>query len=201
MALVTLEVLPLIQPLLFLYYLQEDLTYVPLTKNFMNLIWLPDAHIHNFQSIKRRSLLSDFEVLSVASKANKTKMIYIAELEVVIYCPMSFESYPLDSHTCSFEVSSFGYSSSYIAFKTKYVEISEEKYSQLDYYVDINPLPDHKKVYLEKPRPEEYGEFFRAVAGFEIRLQRKFKKYIFYHYIPSTVLALISNVSLTCVLL
>ena len=161
----------------------------------MDLIWLPDAHIHNFRSIKKRSLLSDFELLSVASEANKTKVIYIAELEVVIYCPMSFESYPLDSHTCSFEVSSFGYSSSYVAFKTKYVEISEEKYSQLDYYVNINPLPDNKTLYFEKPRPEEYGDFPRAVAGFEIQLQRKFKKYIFYHYVPSAVLTLISNVS------
>ena len=119
------------------------MTYIPLTNNLMDLIWLPDAHIHNFRSIKQRSLLNDFELLSVV---DKTKMVYIGELEVVIYCPMSFESYPLDSHTCSFE-----------------------------------------------------GEFFRAVAGFEIRLQRKFKKYIFYHYIPSTVLALIANVSLTCV--
>ena len=162
----------------------------------MDLIWLPDAHIHNFQSIKRRSLLSDFELLSVASEANKTKMIYIAELEVVIYCPMNFESYPLDSQTCSFEMSSFGYSSSYVDFKTKYVAISEEKYSQLDYYVNINPLPDNKTLYYER-RPDEYGEFPRAVAGFEIQLQRKFKKYVFYHYVPTGVLTLISNVSLS----
>ena len=162
----------------------------------MDLIWLPDAHIHNFQSIKRRSLLSDFELLSVVSEANKTKMIYIAELEVVIYCPMNFESYPLDSQTCSFEMSSFGYSSSYVDFKTKYVAISEEKYSQLDYYVNINSLPDNKTLYYER-RPDEYGEFPRAVAGFEIQLQRKFKKYIFYHYVPTGVLTLISNVSLS----
>ena len=162
----------------------------------MDLIWLPDAHIHNFRSIKQRSLLNDFELLSVV---DKTKMVYIGELEVVIYCPMSFESYPLDSHTCSFEVSSFGYSSNYVAFKTKNVKSSDQKLSQLDYYVNISTLPDRKTLNLEKSRPEEYGEFFRAVAGFEIRLQRKFKKYIFYHYIPSTVLALIANVSLTCV--
>ena len=109
---------------------------------------------------------------------------------------MNFESYPLDSQTCSFEMSSFGYSSSYVDFKTKYVAISEEKYSQLDYYVTINSLPDNKTLYYER-RPDEYGEFPRAVAGFEIQLQRKFKKYIFYHYVPTGVLTLICNVSLS----
>ena len=183
--------------LLFLYilifykyiflYLQENLTYVPLTKNFMDLIWLPDAHIHNFQSIKRRSLLSDFELLSVVSEANKTKMIYIAELEVVIYCPMNFESYPLDKHICYFtlgSLTSLATSNQNFTLGVLNFEPSAQV-TALDYYVQVNELPYSKQIKVD-------GGIVKQRTGFEIQLDRNIMSYLIDYYIPSGILVVAS---------
>ena len=41
---------------------------------------------------------------------------YNVGVTVAIYCPMRFESYPMDHQICPFQVGSYAYNSSYITF-------------------------------------------------------------------------------------
>ena len=75
------------------------------------------------------------------------------------------------------------------------IDISGKHFKQLtvlDYEAELNKLPeDHSFI--------EFGsqtEIMRSsIAGFEIKLYRKYTKYIIYYYVPSGLIAIISCVS------
>ena len=120
--------------------------------------------------------------------------VYNGEYEVVIYCPMQFETYPLDSHICDFKLGSFSYDSSIINFTMGSLIFNVSKQvSLLDYSLQVIRLPDDKRKY------GEHGSIFWVLVGFEIKLERYIKKYVINYYLPSGLLATVSWVSCFCV--
>ena len=116
--------------------------------------------------------------------------VYNGEYEVVIYCPMQFETYPLDSHICDFKLGSFSYDSSIINFTMGSLIFNVSKQvSLLDYSLQVIRLPDDKRKY------GEHGSIFWVLVGFEIKLERYIKKYVINYYLPSGLLATVSWVS------
>merc|ERR1711994_490440 len=62
----------------------------------------------------------------------------------------------------------------------------------LDYEVELNKLPEkHSVIEMGSQKDILRG----SIAGFEIKLYRKYEKYIIYYYVPSGLIAIISCVS------
>ena len=160
-----------------------------------DLLWMPDTYIYDFHSIKNRgSGYTNFEKLYLL---NESLIHYSTEVEIVIYCPMNFDNYPLDSHICHFKLGSYGYNVDEVNFISRGITYAPTFgfYKQLvilDYNVELSQLPESQSGFVFET---EFGPFSRSLAGFEMKLQRKTKKYIQYYYVPSGLLALISCVS------
>ena len=60
--------------------------------------------------------------------------------------------------------------------------------SQLDFIIDVEELPEHKKT-----SKDIFGTFQRT--GFEVKFQRKFATYFINYYVPSGILVVLSWVS------
>ena len=154
-----------------------------------DLLWLPDTYIYDFHSMKPRG-----EKLALL---NENLIYYSAEKEIVIYCPMNFDNYPLDCHICHFKLGSYAYNVDELNFISRKITYAPttgifRQLVVLDYNVELSQLPENESGFVYDT---EFGPVSRSVAGFQINLQRKTKKYIQYFYIPSALLALISCVS------
>ena len=115
---------------------------------------------------------------------------------------MVFDHYPLDSHVCYLKVCSTSYLDRLISYKTEpfmddhEIDLSGQHYKQLtvlDYEVELKKLPENLS-FIKMGRQTDFIK--RSIAGFEIKLHRKSKKYIIYYYIPSGLIAIISCVSI-----
>ena len=73
------------------------------------------------------------------------------DLEIVVYCSMEFDHYPLDSHTCYFKMISLDHTDDKLSFKNRtitHIEHEVEKLqlhfkmlNVLDYDVEFDNLP------------------------------------------------------------
>ena len=160
-----------------------------------DLLWMPDTYFHDFHSIKARgSRYTNFEKLYLI---NERLIYYSTGMKIVIYCPMNFDNYPLDSHICHFKLGSYGYNVNEVNFISRRITYAPtsgfvKQLVVLDYNVELSQLPENESGFVYET---EFGPISRSLAGFQINLQRKTKKYIQYYYIPSGLLALISCVS------
>ena len=110
---------------------------------------------------------------------------------------MNFDNYPLDSHICHFKLGSYAYNVDELNFISRKITYAPttgifRQLVVLDYNVELSQLSENESGFVYDT---EFGPISRSVAGFQINLQRKTKKYIQYYYIPSGLLALISCVS------
>ena len=161
----------------------------PIDKTFLKLLWLPDAYIYNLQSIKQHAFIHNFDGLLLV---NQTWVTYNVELEVDIYCPMTFESYPIDTHACYFMLGSYSYDEDILNFNLRHLEFDpRDQVSLLDYSLKVNPLPRFKKYRYR-------GDMKYKRTGCEIVLERNIKKYIINYYVPSGLLVVVSWVSKKC---
>ena len=163
----------------------------------MDKIWLPDPYIFNLQNIKSKPDTNFIMDQKYITKLTDVKSI-------TIYCSMVFDYYPMDSHVCYLKVCSTSYLANKVSYKTEpfmddhEIDLSGEHFKQLtvlDYEVELNKLPE-KHSFIELGTQKNILR--RSIAGFEIRLHRKYKKYIIYYYMPSGLIAIISCVSILC---
>ena len=75
-----------------------------LHQSFLKLLWIPDIFIDDVKKIKKYRLNNDYE--GIIYWGDKY-LVYYAVIEVVMYCPMVFEDYPLDSQICHFMLQSY----------------------------------------------------------------------------------------------
>ena len=90
----------------------------------MKNLWLPDIYIDNMKNIKKNYFIYDFEELAYVG--NNTLM-YSVQLEVEIYCPMNFDSYPMNTHRCYFMLSSYKYDASILKISMDNFNFEETK--------------------------------------------------------------------------
>ena len=119
------------------------------------------------------------------------KMINSIFPKVAIYCPMIFDSYPMDTHICYFTLGSFKYDASYLNFSLGGLNFDNDKQvSILDYTPQVKPLSEVQ----QKSFYNEHSHYWSR-TGFDIILKRNFKKYFIDFYVPSGILVTISWVS------
>ena len=115
---------------------------------------------------------------------------YSVDVTISIYCPMRFESYPMDHQICPFQVGSYAYNSSYITFALKKLEKNDQmKTSVLDYTSEITTLSKEYTVFAWG-----YDGNF-SLTGFQMILHRKIYNYIINFYVPSGLFVIVSWVN------
>ena len=176
-------------------FLYKNKTFTPFNSEVMDKIWFPDPYIFDLQNIKSKP---DTNFL-----IDQKYVVKIVDIKsITIYCSMVFDHYPLDSHICYFKVCSTNYLEDKVSYKNEpfmadhEIDLSGQHFKQLtvlDYEVELSKLSE-KYHFLELGTQTDIKR--QSIAGFEIKLQRKYKKYIIYYYIPSGLIAIISCVSI-----
>ena len=176
-------------------FLYKNKTFTPFNSEVMDKIWFPDPYIFDLQNIKSKP---DTNFL-----IDQKYVVKIVDIKsITIYCSMVFDHYPLDSHICYFKVCSTNYLEDKVSYKNEpfmadhEIDLSGQHFKQLtvlDYDVELSKLSE-KYHFLELGTQTDIKR--QSIAGFEIKLQRKYKKYIIYYYIPSGLIAIISCVSI-----
>lgn len=172
-------------------------SFMILPKDFVNLLWLPDAYIPDVHDIKKYKFVHEFEEFyynlenRIASKV---------EVEIVLLCKMKFEDFPMDENACFFALGSYSpleqsaqHFSLLREFKNRLLDpivfnISTQA-TQLDFTIDIKEaLPRD----VDKTRE---GIYYFQRSGFKIIFKRKISGYITSYYFPSGILVVLSWVS------
>ena len=171
---------------------KSEYDYFSLEKSFQNKLWIPDIYIYDAKSVRKNHITSSYESLmytpswALGFGPNWLQTLtYCVMLNVEIFCHhMRFESYPFDSHTCYFEMSSYTYSREIFDFKK--IGIRQFNISVSDFFIEVEKL--HKEKYFSK---RNYSK-----TGLKMTLRRKFNKYKYNCYIPSGLMVMISWVSM-----
>ena len=167
--------------------------YVTLDKPFFDELWKPDVYFFNMKetNMKHAFFYESNSFYLINENDVSRKIRYSGELEIILYCKMKFETYPLDSHVCDFKLGSPQFDSSKLNFTLQQLIFeSSDQVGLLDYVPQVTCLPDEKKLLIEVGRLTWYS------TGCEIRLDRNIKKYIINYYIPSGLLVMVSWVGI-----
>ena len=153
-----------------------------LPKEFVNHLWMPSTNIPHMHKINKYLMdISERNVIGCQ-----------IEIETVLFCKMNFIAYPMDENICYFTLGSYAH---LIQSKQRFTLVkhslefdASKQVAQLDFIIDVEELPEHKKT-----SKDIFGTFQRT--GFEVKFQRKFATYFINYYVPSGILVVLSWVS------
>jgi len=150
----------------------------------LKYIWYPELEIYGLERFGRQRVLK--EMSGVRIRRNKT-IHYELGVRITISCRMSFDQYPLDAHTCQFQVGSYYDTNKTVKCNSQYI-YDKVRQRSLQHYITFEPLrEEHTTVVLPS------GSY--AACGFQIQLVRKQMQYIFQVYLPSCMFVAVSWVS------
>ena len=165
---------------------EED--YIALPKEFIDHLWLPDAYIENVHKIYKYNLIHDFEEFYYGIYNNDSWITYEVDVEIIMFCKMNFESYPMDEQVCHFLLGSY----SSIEKTGQWFEVlfiyfnASQQVTLLDYEFEVNILPED----VQNVTLADWGTYQRT--GFEIKFRRKLGGCLMTYYIPSGILVILS---------
>ena len=74
-----------------------------LEDSFLDSMWKPDLYIEDLKHSRVPAIIHPYQGATVIGQ----EIGLYGILEVTVYCPMRFDNYPLDSHTCYLKVRHF----------------------------------------------------------------------------------------------
>lgn len=150
----------------------------------LRYIWYPELEIYGLERFGRQRVLK--EMSGVRIRRNKT-IHYELGVRVTVSCRMMFDDYPLDAHTCQFQVGSYYDTNKIVTCTSSYVhDISRQR--SLQHYIQFENLP-------EKDQSVVLPSGTYAACGFQVQLQRKQMQYLIQVYLPSCMFVVVSWVS------
>ena len=79
----------------------QDDDLVPVNLELIKSLWIPNIFIYNLKTFKTIDVLSKLAGLWIDSR----KRIYYSQATSITFiCPMLFDSFPLDTQVCKFQV-------------------------------------------------------------------------------------------------
>lgn len=150
----------------------------------LKYIWYPELEIYGLEKFGRQRVLK--EMSGVRIRRNKT-IHYELGVRITISCRMMFDDYPLDAHTCQFQVGSYYDTNKTVKCSSEYV-YDESRQRSLQHFIEFEPLPE-KDTSVVLPS----GAY--AACGFQIRLVRKTMQFLVQVYLPSFMFVVVSWVS------
>ena len=150
----------------------------------LKYLWYPELEIYGLERFNLHRVLK--EMSGVRIIRNQT-IHYELRVVITISCQMTFDSYPLDSHLCPFQIGSY-YGTTTTVTCSSYYEFDEERQRSLQHFIKILPLPEEEKI-VKLPS----GLY--AACGFAVQLDRMRMQNIIQVYLPSTMFVMVSWVS------
>ncbi|XP_023335266.1 glycine receptor subunit alpha-3 [Eurytemora carolleeae] len=160
-------------------------TLTAINLNILHQLWLPDVEILNLKSFETHSVLSKLEGIWIDSNL---EVMYALATRITFICPMRFNAFPMDIQVCKFQVGSFNYDMSKMAFQNEFVPKDTSIKSILDYQIAFSALKDRDTHYMA------IGMNYSA-TGFELVLTRKMSFYVVTYYLPSGLFVIVSWIS------
>eukprot|EP00093_Oithona_nana_P008850 08850.XXX_313244_316909_1 [CDS] Oithona nana genome sequencing. len=161
-------------------------TWLPLDLDFMQHLWVPNVFVYNLVSFAAVDCL---EKLAGIWILKENYFFYNQYTHVTFMCPMRFNRFPLDDHSCKFEVGSTSLDDTRMVFNNHKLDYDPAGGNTiLDYKVEINALK------LED-RTLQYVDSNYSLCGFEMKLVRNSAKYLYIYYLPSGLFVIVSWVS------
>jgi len=150
----------------------------------LKYIWYPELEIYGLDTFGRQRVLKEMSGVRIIK--NKT-ITYELGVRISISCRMNFNDYPLDGHTCQFQVGSY-YDTKETVTCQSYFIYDLDRQRNLQHFIQIDKLPaEFKEVSLPS------GEY--AACGFQVRLVRKQTQFLIQVYLPSFMFVIVSWVS------
>ena len=171
---------------------------ISLPNEFTNYLWLPDAYIEYVRRITKFNLIHDYQTFFYGLWYDYDKnwigwLGYKNEVEIELFCGMTFESYPMDEQICQFLIGSEEYlelSGQHFSInRVSFLESSEQVALQ-GYKLEIKKLSES-----EESTYDSNDEMHFQRTGFAIKFHHNFWKYLMNYYIPSGILVIFSWVS------
>jgi len=150
----------------------------------LKYIWYPELEIYGLDTFGRQRVLKEMSGVRIIK--NKT-ITYELGVRITISCRMNFDDYPLDAHTCQFQVGSY-YDTHETVTCSSFFIYDLDRQRSLQHFIQIERLPEKFKV-LTLPS----GIY--AACGFQVRLQRKQMQFLVQVYLPSFMFVIVSWVS------
>jgi len=150
----------------------------------LKYLWYPELEIYGLETFGRQRVLK--EMSGVRMGKNKT-INYELGVRVTISCRMVFDDYPLDDHSCQFQVGSYYDTIETVTCKSYYI-YDQERQRSLQHFIQIEDLPQHFSI-VDLPS----GSY--ASCGFQVRIQRKQMQFVVQVYLPSFMFVIVSWVS------
>lgn len=147
--------------------------------------WSPDIIIHDLISFVKPQVLNDVGAMEILRDQS---VYYKVRSTVTTVCKgMEFSRFPMDTHTCLFKLTSYGYDTSHMKLSGKF---SYQRANQrvLAFNTDIRPLEPHQTQFTGSSR--NY-----SVYGMQIVLKRSLGPFILSVYLPSGMFVVMSWVS------
>jgi len=133
----------------------------------LKYLWYPELEIYGLETFTRQKVLK--EMSGVRIMKNKT-INYELNVHITVSCQMNFDDYPLDAHSCQFQVGSY-YDTQEVVTCNAHFIYDEKRQRSLQHEIQIQQLSDHFKT-VRLPS----GVY--SACGFEVTLQRKQMQFV-----------------------
>lgn len=150
----------------------------------LKYIWYPELEIYGLETFDRQRVLK--EMSGVRIRKNKT-INYELNVRITISCQMNFDDYPLDAHTCQFQVGSYYDTQETVTCKAHFI-YDQDRQRSLQHFLQIEDLP-------ECFHTVDIPSGIYSACGFQVKLQRKQMQYVVQVYLPSAMFVIVSWVS------
>lgn len=150
----------------------------------LKYIWYPELEIYGLETFDRQRVLK--EMSGVRIRKNKT-INYELNVRITISCQMNFDDYPLDAHTCQFQVGSYYDTQETVTCKSHTI-YDQDRQRSLQHFLQIEDLP-------ECFHTVDIPSGIYSACGFQVKLQRKQMQFVVQVYLPSAMFVIVSWVS------
>lgn len=158
------------------------LSYSP---QLLKHMWYPDLEIYGVENFRPKSILKDLAELNIY----RDKFIqYNTRVDTSISCQMNFDHYPMDSHACPFQISSYRGTIETISCSSNYF-YNETNQRNLQYSIRMAPLPPQSQTFSIR------SGFVYKTCGFNIILSRGRSQIFFQVYLTSAMFVIVSWLS------
>ena len=163
----------------------QNNTSLSYTPQLLKHLWYPDLEIYGVENFRPKSILKEMAELNIFRDKN---IKYHTRVDTTISCQMNFDNYPLDSHLCPFQISSYKDTEETVSCSSRYF-YNETMQRSLQYYVSLTQLPiEHQKFSIRK-------NFVYRTCGFNIILSRGRSQIFFQVYLTSAMFVIVSWLS------
>ena len=163
----------------------QDNSALSYSPQLLKHLWYPDLEVYGVENFKPKSILKEMGEVNIF----RTKFVkYHTRVDTTISCQMNFDHYPLDSHICPFQISSYRSTKETVSCSSEFF-YDETTQRHLQYSITLDKLPKKYQTYSIRKN------FVYKTCGFNIILSRERSQIFFQVYLTSAMFVIVSWLS------